>query len=464
MVGNLSAAVDVLAEAPTQPSSSFTERAPENTLAKLRKAFTAVGLLISEEIGRGGMGVVFGAHDTTLERPVAVKMNSNGDNPQLIESFRQEAITLAQVDHPNVVTILRTGVVHIDGRAVPFHVMKLVTNAQNGTKLFEACEIAQRDLPLEACLVLVSHIAKGLKAAHLKSIIHRDVKPGNVLIPKEIQELLKQWKEDRDDQTLIRGLKNVDQGLLVTDFGLARAGKGGPDDNEGEIAGTPGYIPKEGYEAPEKVDHKADVFALYVILFQLLFRKEMPPGSPKSVTDYFVQVAKKDDSSAPKGGKDQVIEKILEKGRKDRQNYDGIAEMMKRMKSDTVAERPTMAEVVTALEQILDQRSEKSQSLRHLKKRLKQVIAAGLVIGALGLFERWREGIHDREERRRIYFALKGALEKRTGKQCLCEYLEECQKNPQFKNIVDEVPTEKDFETVLTLSQEVDKDFHQHRK
>lgn len=222
----------------------------------------AVGRLdridILEVIGRGGMGVVLKGFEEELNRPVVVKMLA----PHLASSgaarkrFAREAQATAVIVHPNVMPILT---VNSSGR-LPYLVMP-----------FLACESLQqridRDGPLEVVDVLrIAHqVACGLAAAHAQGLVHRDVKPANILLE--------------------RGVDRV----LLTDFGLARAADDASLTRTGVIAGTPQFMSPEQARG-EAVDARSDLFCLGSVLYTLCagrppFRAETSYGVLRRVTD-----------------------------------------------------------------------------------------------------------------------------------------------------------------------------------
>ena len=214
-------------------------------------------------IGSGGMGVVFKAYDTELHRPVAVKLLA----PYLASSgsarnrFAREARAAAAVVDDHVVPIHN---VETDGEH-PFLVMKFIAGGSLQQRL-------DREGPLEVCEVLCIgiHTAKGLAAAHAQGLIHRDVKPSNILLDE-----------------------GVDRALL-TDFGLARASDDASLTRSGFHPGTPHYMSPEQVRG-ESIDARSDLFGLGCVLYALC------TGHPpfRSETSYAVLRRITDDSPRP---------------------------------------------------------------------------------------------------------------------------------------------------------------------
>lgn len=192
---------------------------------------------LEEVLGTGGMSRVYRARDRLLERAVALKMlhDSHHTDAEAIERFRREARAVAQLSHPNIVSVIDRG--ESDGKQ--FIVFELV----EGESLDDLIEREGR-LSVPRALGLAIEIGRGLAFAHQHGIVHRDVKPQNVLL-------------------------NSDGAAKVTDFGIARSLEGDGVTLTGTVLGTSNYI------APEQatggaVDACTDVYALGVVLFELL--------------------------------------------------------------------------------------------------------------------------------------------------------------------------------------------------
>jgi len=212
-----------------------------------------------ELIGQGGMGVVYRARHRNLDRLVAVKVLDSGlrDNSAFAERFAREARTMAQLDHPNIVSVYDFG--HRDD--LYYLIMELV----DGVNLRQAMEAG--DLKPQEALAMVPHICEALQYAHDQGVVHRDIKPENILI-------------DRNGS------------IKIADFGLAKlaGGKGGRRLTlTNQIMGTPNYMAPEQIEHPGEVDHRADIFALGVVFYELLTGElpvgRFPPPSKKVQVD-----------------------------------------------------------------------------------------------------------------------------------------------------------------------------------
>ncbi|MCE9565008.1 MAG: protein kinase [Planctomycetes bacterium] len=207
---------------------------------------------VKEQLGMGGMGVVYRAEDPALGRDIAIKMLRPGVDrePRYLEQFTREARSLAAVHHDHVVTVFQVGETTTDeGRTVPFLAMELL----RGQTLQDWLR-KNPSPPIEQVIRIGRHAAGGLAAAHARGLLHRDVKPANL------------WLEAPDDwaETSDKNLPAVARVKLI-DFGLARAaGEGRPEG----AAGTLGYMPPEQARG-DALDARSDLFALGCVLYEL---------------------------------------------------------------------------------------------------------------------------------------------------------------------------------------------------
>src|SRR5437870_4957418 len=191
-------------------------------------------------IGAGGMGEVYKARDTRLDRIVAVKVSKE----QFSERFQREARAIAQLNHPHICQLYDVGPNYL--------VMELV----EGTPL-------KGPLPLDQTLQYAAQICEALDAAHRKTVTHRDLKPANVLVTK--------------------------QGIKLLDFGLARMAPGENDPTltrPGDVMGTPAYMAPEQREG-KPGDARSDIYAFGCVLHEMLTGKraaqERTPVEPAAL-------------------------------------------------------------------------------------------------------------------------------------------------------------------------------------
>ncbi|MCW1913299.1 protein kinase [Luteolibacter sp. GHJ8] len=191
-------------------------------------------------IAKGGMGAVYKAQQRRLDRDVAIKIlpRELGEDAAFVASFETEAKAMAKLNHPNLIGVYDYG--EVDG--MPYIVMEYV----NGKSLFYSAQNLKVD-PGQA-VGIVKGICDGLAHAHENGVIHRDIKPANILLtPRAVPK--------------------------IGDFGLAR-----PVDSDGAglVMGTPGYVAPEVLHHPEQADRRSDLFALGVVLYELLIGR-CPP-------------------------------------------------------------------------------------------------------------------------------------------------------------------------------------------
>ncbi len=248
---------------------------------------------IDERIGEGAMAEVFRAHDTGIGRVVAIKALKSEfrRDPELSRRFVREATAAGTLNHPHIATIYDAG--EADGTA--YIAMELVAG-----QTLDAVLQAQGRMAYERVLVLGIQIAEALAYAHAQGVIHRDVKPSNILLSP-------------DGKT-----------AKLLDFGVARIGDGDPVAGEaamlrtqvGQMIGTPRYMsPEQALGLP--VDHRSDLFSLGVVLYEMLTGKAAFPGT--GLATLVLQIAQAGPepverivSDCPKGLR-FIIEKLLAK-------------------------------------------------------------------------------------------------------------------------------------------------------
>lgn len=220
------------------------------------------------EIGRGAMGVVYRGWDPQLERAVAIKAISadavsGGTAEEIVARFLREAKLAARIVHPGVVTVYDAG----EEQGQLYQVMELV----DGESL--AARLRRGDFPTQReALELVALVAEALGAAHQAGVVHRDVKPANILIGR-------------------------DGRVKVSDFGVAKAvGEATGLTRTGTTVGSPAYMSPEQVRG-EHVDARSDLFSLGVILYEMLLRKR--PFPAETLTTLVYQILNADPFADP---------------------------------------------------------------------------------------------------------------------------------------------------------------------
>ena len=231
---------------------------------------------IESAIGEGGMGAVYKAKDTRLDRTVAIKVS----NEQFSERFEREARAIAQLNHPNICQLYDVGPNYL--------VMEFI----EGTPL-------KSPLPLTEALKAATQICEALDAAHRKKITHRDLKPGNILVTKSGQ-------------------------IKLLDFGLAKitaptsendATKTLPLTSMGTIIGTLPYMAPEQLEGKE-IDARTDIFAFGAVLYELITGKRPFQGGTQATL--ITEIMSKEPSTVEPPALDRVIRRCLAKNPDDR--------------------------------------------------------------------------------------------------------------------------------------------------
>jgi predicted Ser/Thr protein kinase/DUF4097 and DUF4098 domain-containing protein YvlB len=230
----------------TEPGSGGVGRFVPPPVAEIAKLFPQFEIL--SLIGKGGMGAVYKARQPALDRFVALKVlpPAVANDPGFAERFNREARALARLSHPNIVVVYDFGT----AGALNYLVMEFV----DGANLREVEQAGK--LSAEQALAIVPQICEALQFAHNEGIVHRDIKPENLLVDKKGR-------------------------VKITDFGIAKildvpAGKvaltGAKD-----VVGTPHYMAPEQIEKPQTVDHRADIYSLGVVFYEML-TGELPLG------------------------------------------------------------------------------------------------------------------------------------------------------------------------------------------
>jgi eukaryotic-like serine/threonine-protein kinase len=248
--------------------------------------FAPPGYEILEELGRGGMGVVYKARQKSLNRLVALKviLGAGHAGADQLARFRAEATAAAQLQHPNIVQVFEVG--EHDGQ--PFFSLELVDGGSLADRL------RGEPQPPRDAAELVRTLALAVHHAHERGVVHRDLKPANVLLSSKFQVLGSKSKDTSDNSSGSPGSRNLEPGtwnleLKVTDFGLAKQRAAESHlTASGAILGTPSYMAPEQAAGDKAVGPAADVYALGAILYECLTGR--PPFRAAAVMDTVLQV------------------------------------------------------------------------------------------------------------------------------------------------------------------------------
>ncbi|MFE9608126.1 protein kinase [Streptomyces sp. NPDC006012] len=220
-------------------------------------------------LGQGGMASVHLAYDAVLDRQVAIKTlhTELGREQAFRERFRREAQAVAKLTHTNIVSVFDTGEDDVDGMTMPYIVMEYVEGRPLGSVLLEDVR-QQGAMPADKALKITADVLAALEISHEMGLVHRDIKPGNVMMTK-------------------RGV------VKVMDFGIARAMQSGVTSmtQTGMVVGTPQYLSPE-QALGRAVDARSDLYSVGIMLFQLVTgRLPFDADSPLAIAYAHVEEA-----------------------------------------------------------------------------------------------------------------------------------------------------------------------------
>lgn len=228
---------------------------------------------IDKYLARGGMAEVYLGSHLTLERPVAVKFLHSyvEQEPDLLTRFAREAKVVAGLRHPNIVQIFDFDT--IDGH--PYIVMEYLRGPTLSTYLRRLHERKER-IPTHHVARLLKGLTAALDYAHEQGVIHRDIKPGNILL------------HSKSDEIPLDKPLTSDVEAVLTDFGLVRIVNAASQTASGMVSGTPAYMSPEQARG-DKTDHRTDIYSLGVVLYEMLAGR-VPFESESTTSVIYMQI------------------------------------------------------------------------------------------------------------------------------------------------------------------------------
>ena len=300
---------------------------------------------ILDELGRGGMGIVYRAEDTRLKRQVAIKVlpSQFSNDGNAASRFSHEAQAAAALNHPNIAHVYEID----EENGQPFIVMELV----DGPSLKEV--IAERPMDLEDAVKTSIEIASGLQVAHDNNIVHRDIKPGNIMISG-------------------RGTAKI------MDFGLAKQPDMTALTQTGTALGTVAYMSPEQARG-EHVDTRSDIFALGVVIYEMVTGKSPFSGVYAEAMVYSILNVDPEPLTALRTGVPMELERIVGKclAKNVKERYQGMADLMVDLQAllKTVKD-PSGSTTVS----VTDTRTATTAQFKSAPNRLVGLLTAGIVL------------------------------------------------------------------------------------
>ncbi len=247
------------------------------------------GYTIEQELGHGGMAVVYLGQQQSLKRPVAIKvLNADMESDPFVQlQFQQESLMVAKLNHPNIIQVIDQGVAANGG---PYFVMQYVKSIPL------TAIINRNDVNLTRKLDIAIQICRALSYAHRNGVVHRDIKPANILV-------------------------DYDGHVRVVDFGIAgyfkKAGTKGSKETQSVIMGTPNYMAPEQLDPKAEITYLSDIYALGVLMHELFsgcLPAELeikPEDIPRALWDLVQQCLSRNTSERPQSA-DELTSKLLE--------------------------------------------------------------------------------------------------------------------------------------------------------
>ncbi|MGB0717320.1 MAG: tetratricopeptide repeat protein, partial [Phycisphaerae bacterium] len=302
---------------------------------------------ILRKIGEGGMGEVYEAEQESPRRRVALKIIRSGQlSPKLVRRFENEAYVLGKLQHPGIAHIYESGMVRHEGRDQPFFAMEFI----DGVRITSYAD--ERRLGLRQRLALFAHVCDAVQHAHQKGVIHRDLKPGNILVVDR-ESPSTTGGTDYRSSTEFDGVGQP----KVLDFGVARVTDGDmqavtAQTDLGQLIGTLAYMsPEQVAGDSSKLDTRCDIYALGVVLYQLLTNRLPLDVAGQSIAEAARMI--RDDDPTPvsvidrtlRGDVETILIKALDKDptRRFATAAELAADLRRFLRDEPIAARPASA-------------------------------------------------------------------------------------------------------------------------
>lgn len=274
---------------------------------------TIRGFKFLEVIARGGMAVVYKAVQTSVDRIVAVKELHQHlvQDSEFIDRFKREATAAANLHHENIIIIHDYGAEERDGQIMSYIIAMEYVEGKSLKDLLAVPEGKQengRKLPIPVALNVSIQICRGLEHAHNKGVVHRDIKPANIILAN-------------------------DGYVKIADFGLAHSSHLPSMTVTGATLGTPAYMSPEQAAGNRKIDARADIFSLGVVMYEMVtgikpFLGETYPGTITKILTFSPELVTQANPAVPKEF-EQIIDKCISKDIDKR--YASVTEVLKEL-------------------------------------------------------------------------------------------------------------------------------------
>lgn len=248
---------------------------------------------IEKLLARGGMAEVYLGSHLNLERPVAIKLLHSyiEEEPLLLERFHREAKVVAGLRHPNIVQIYDFDT--LDGH--PFIVMEFLKGPTLATYLRHLHQRKKRIPPLQIARLL-HELSRALDYAHKQGVIHRDIKPGNIMLHNKLEDV-------SVDKPLTDDVE-----AIITDFGLVRIMNAATQTASGTVSGTPAYMSPEQARG-DQTDHRTDIYSLGIVLYEMLAGR-VPFEADSTLTVLHMQIHT---TPPPIPGVPEAIQQVIDR-------------------------------------------------------------------------------------------------------------------------------------------------------